>query len=57
MINMLLVYYSSCDSFDRAVASNTRDLRFESSQHETLFSINCIEKMLIKKTEAWNGVI
>ena len=44
-----------------AVASYTTDLWFESSHHQILFTINCIEKTTIKKAEAgkhpnfWNN--
>ena len=52
---------SGCGSVGRAVASDTRGSRFESSHWQTfisdiyLFTVNCIEKMKIKKKEAGNG--
>ena len=49
---------SGCGSVGRAVASDTRGLRFESSNQQTfnhIIIINCIEKTKIKKTEAGNG--
>ena len=39
---------SGCDSVGRAVASDTRGLRFKSSHRQILFTINCIEKKKIK---------
>ena len=36
-------------SVGRVVASETRDPWFESSQRQILFTINCIEKTIIKK--------
>ena len=50
---------SGCGSVDRAVASDTRDPRFESRHWQTfikhLFTVNCVEKTKIKKKEAGNG--
>ena len=44
---------SGCNSVGRAVASDTRGPRFESSHRQnlywTLFTVNCIEKTKIKK--------
>ena len=44
---------SGCGSIGRAVASNTRDPRFEFSHQQTfiehLFTVNCVEKTKIKK--------
>ena len=45
---------SGCSSVGRAVASDTRGLRFESSHQQTflywtLFTVNCLEKTKIKK--------
>ena len=45
---------SGCGSVGRAAASDTRGPRFESSHWQTLlwkfsFTVNCIEKMKIKK--------
>ena len=44
---------SGCGSVARAVASDTRDARFESSRRQTfiehLFTVNFVEKMKIKK--------
>ena len=48
---------SGCGSFGRAVASDNRGPRFESSHQRNfihLFTINCIEKTKIKKS-AGNG--
>ena len=56
--NQKLVW-SGCGSVGRAVAFNTRGLRFDSSHRqnfiEHLFIINCIEKTKINKKEAGNG--
>ena len=38
-----------CGSIGSEVAYDARDLRFESSHRQILFSINCIEKTKIKK--------
>ena len=50
---------SGCGSVARAVASDTRDARFESSRRQTfieyLFTVNCLEKTKIKKKDAGNG--
>ena len=50
---------SGCGSVDRAVASDTRDPRFESRHWQTfikhLFTVNCVEKTKIKRKEAGNG--
>ena len=49
---------SGCGSVGRAVASDTRGPRFESSHIiyiEHSFSVNCIEKTKIKLKEAGNG--
>ena len=40
---------SRCGSVGRAVVSNSRDFRFESSHWQILFTINCIEKTKLKK--------
>ena len=40
---------------DRAVASETRDPRFESNHRQILFTINCIIKDKNKENEAGNG--
>ena len=40
---------SDCGSAVRAVASDTRDLRFESSHRQIEFTINCIEETKIRK--------
>ena len=40
---------SGCGSVGRAVASDTRDLQFESSLQHFLFTINRVEKMKIGK--------
>ena len=42
---------SGCGSVGRAVASDTRDPRFESDHNQILLSVNWIEKMKIKKKE------
>ena len=39
---------SGCGTVGRAVASDTRDARFESSYLQILFSNNCIEKTYLK---------
>ena len=46
---------SGCGSIGRAVASNTRDPQFESSQRQILFIISCIE--MTETKEAGNGPI
>ena len=49
---------SGCGAVGRAVASDTRGPRFESSHRRNfihVFTINCIEKTKIKKKEAGNG--
>ena len=50
---------SGCGSVGKAVASDTRGLRFESSHPQnlywTLITVNCIEKTKIKKKEAGNS--
>ena len=50
---------SGCGSVGRAVASDTRDPRFESRHRQTfikhLFTVSCVEKTKIKKKEAGNG--
>ena len=44
---------SGCGSVDRAVASNARDLQFESSHPQFIFTINCSESISkIKRKEA-----
>ena len=40
---------SGCGSVGRAVASDTKDSRFESSHRQILFANNCVENMKIKK--------
>ena len=40
---------SGCGSLGRVVASDTRDMWFESSHWQILFIINCIEKTKIKE--------
>ena len=51
---------SGCGSVGRAVASDARGLQFESSHRQTfildiyLFTVNCVEKKKMKKTEAGN---
>ena len=49
--------FSGCGSVGRAVASDTRGPRFESSlrQKFKLNIVNCIKKTKIKKKEAGNG--
>ena len=49
MFNMVWPLGSDCGSVGRAVASDNRDPRFESSLQEILFTINCIGKTKIKK--------
>ena len=49
---------SCCGTVGRAVASDTRGPRFESSHRQNfinVFTINCIEKTKIKKKETVNG--
>ena len=46
---------SGCGLVDRAVASETRDPRFESNHRQILFTINCIIKDKNKENEAGNG--
>ena len=46
---------SGCDIVGRVVASETRDPRFESSQGQFLFNVNCCENIKIKKKDAENG--
>ena len=50
---------SGCGSVGRAVNSNTRGPRFDSSHGQnfnwTIIIVDCIEKTKIKKKEAWNG--
>ena len=58
--NKNTVQWGSCFvSVGRAVASNARGLRFDSSHWQnlywTLFTVNCIENMKIKKKEAGHG--
>ena len=46
---------SCCGSVGRAIASDNRDLRFESSQKEFVITANSIEKSKVKKKEARNA--
>ena len=55
---------SGCGTVDRAVASNTRCVRFESSHRQNLYlifvyllTINCIEKTEINKKRGWEWPI
>ena len=56
---ILILLGSGSGSVGRAVASNARGLRLESSHRQTfiehLFTVNCVEKTKIKKKEAGNG--
>ena len=46
---------SGCGSTGRAVDSRTRDPRFETSDWQILFTINCIENTNVKQKEAVNN--
>ena len=55
VFSQLICKGSGCGSVGRAVAFDTRDLRFESSHQQIfikhLFTVNCVEKTKIKKKE------
>ena len=46
---------SCCGSVGKAIASDNRDLRFESSQKQFVITANSIEKSKVKKKEARNA--